>query len=463
MKPVDPFAGERKVWTVSEISREIRNLVEPRFPDIWVQGEASNVRTSSAGHVYFTLKDESAQIPAVCFRSSARYLRFRPENGTSYRARGRVGIYEGRGEYQLIVEVLEPAGRGALEKRFIELKERLEREGLFDPARKRGLPKFPGRIGVVSSPTSAAVRDLLTVLDRRHDSIGVLIYPTDVQGAAAGAEIARGIETLGRMDVDLVIVTRGGGSIEDLWAFNEERVARAIAGCRVPVVSAVGHETDFTISDFVADVRAPTPSAAAEIVSSSKVVLKERLETAETRMRSALRFRLSELGRFLADRVGGRGFVMAQARIGRLSQRVDDYTFRLSRILASGEPVRRASQKIERFDGAAPALIEDRLDRMRRRMNAAGDVLSRGMKAVLGGRRQRYSGLVEMLDALSPLAVLDRGYAVVRTGQGVVVRSASDVELDSSIDVRLSEGRIQARVTSRHTAESDGGGEGNDG
>jgi exodeoxyribonuclease VII large subunit len=368
-----------------------------------------------------------------------------------YRARGRVGIYEGRGEYQLIVEVLDPAGRGALEARFLELKERLEREGLFDPGRKRPLPEFPRRIGVVSSPRSAAVGDLLTVLERRHDSIGVLIYPTEVQGAAAGPEIARGIATLGRMDVDLVIVTRGGGSIEDLWAFNEEIVARAIAACRVPVVSAVGLEPDFSISVFVADVRAPTPSAAAEIVSSTNAALTERLPTAGNRMRGAVRFRLSECRRFLADRVGGRGFAVAQARIGRLSQRVDDHAFRLNRVLSSGEFAARARRRIERFDEGASGLVEMRLASTRRRVNAANDFLSRGVKSILADRRHRFSRLGETLDALSPLGVLDRGYAVVRTGEGTVLRSASEVRLDSAIEVLLARGRIEARVTARHT------------
>jgi exodeoxyribonuclease VII large subunit len=456
MKPVDPFARERKVWTVSEISRQIRELIEPRFPDVWVLGEVSNLRSSPAGHIYFTLKDERAQIPAVCFRNAARFLRFRPKNGESFRARGRIGTYEGRGEYQIVVEVLEPAGRGRLDAAFLRLKEKLEGEGLFDPSRKRPLPRFPIRIGIVSSPRSAAIRDLLTVLRRRHNSIGVLIYPTEVQGSAAAGEIARGVRELGRMEVDLVIVTRGGGSVEDLWAFNEEQVARAIAACPVPVVSAVGHETDFTISDFVADVRAPTPSAAGEIVSATKRELIERLEVAEGRMKAAVRYRVSELRRFLAARVGGRGFVVAEARIGRLTQRVDEYTFRLKRVLSSGELAGRVRRRIEDMDGRSRRNLSARLDSFQRRVADADRDVSRAMKTVLADRRERFHRQTETLDALSPLAVLDRGYSVCRTLDGRLVRSASGMDPGTGIEILLHEGRLEAEVTRRHFDDGPG-------
>src|SRR6059036_360063 len=269
---------QRKIYSVSELSFEVREMLERRFIDIWVEGELSNCKTSTAGHLYFTLKDDRAQLPAVCFRNSARLLRFRPENGKLFRARGRVSTYEGRGEYQIIVEVLEPAGLGALQLAFEQLKEKLEKEGLFRTERKRPLPSLPRKVGIVTSPTGAALRDFLSVLKRRHNAVNVLIYPAEVQGGGASLQIMEGIDYLSRnTDVDVIVIARGGGSMEDLWPFNEERVARAIVRSHKPVISAVGHEVDFTISDFVADLRAPTPSAAAEIVIQSKEVLAQRV------------------------------------------------------------------------------------------------------------------------------------------------------------------------------------------
>src|SRR5947199_3983110 len=271
-------------------------MLERRFTDIWVEGELSNCKSSTAGHLYFTLKDDRAQLPAVCFRNAARLLRFRPENGKLFRARGRVSTYEGRGEYQLIVEVLEPAGLGALQLAFEQLKEKLEKEGLFRPERKRSLPGFPRKIGIVTSPKSAALRDILTVLKRRHNAINVLIFPAEVQGEGASLQIMEGIDYLNRRpDVDVIVITRGGGSMEDLWPFNEERVARAIVRSQKPVISAVGHEVDFTIADFVADLRAATPSAAAEIVIRSKEELFQRLDQLGSRLQSTLKYRLTNL------------------------------------------------------------------------------------------------------------------------------------------------------------------------
>ena len=324
---------QRKVYSVSQLSIEIRDLLERRFIDVWVEGEISNFKTSAAGHLYFTLKDDRAQLPAVCFRNSARLLRFRPENGKLFRARGRVSTYEGRGEYQLIVEVLEPAGLGALQLAFEQLKEKLEKEGLFRSDRKRPIPAFPRKIGVVTSTKSAALRDILTVLKRRHNAINVLIFPAEVQGEGASLQIMEGIDYLSRStDVDVIVITRGGGSMEDLWAFNEERVARAIVRARKPVISAVGHEVDFTISDFVADLRAPTPSAAAEIVIQSKEEISQRVKQLEGRLEGVIRSRIVERRHFLASKVGSRGFVVAETRIRRMAQRVDDLTFRLEQI-----------------------------------------------------------------------------------------------------------------------------------
>jgi len=417
--------GQRKIYTVTEVSRRIKELVEREFTDVWIEGEVSNLRRSGAGHIYFTLKDQNSQLSAVCFRNAAMYLRFKPENGESFRARGRLSTYEARGEYQIIVEVLEPVGRGALQEAFDRLKEKLNREGLFDTDRKRPLPRFPARVGVVTSPGSAALRDILSVLERRHDSIDILIYPTDVQGDRAAPQIAEGIDYLSGSNVDVVIVTRGGGSIEDLWPFNDERVALSIFKCEKPVISAVGHEIDFTISDFVADQRAPTPSAAAEMVIQSKREVLERLEAAESRITASLRYRLSESRRFLAARAGGRGFIVAEQRIRQMSQHVDDCVFRLEQFATSGRFFSSRANSLDRAEISVSTATRMKLQRL----------------------KQRFRALTETLDALSPLAVLERGYAVCRMPDGAVVRSAGDVELGANIDVVVQEGEIAARVT----------------
>ena len=423
---METFQPQRTVYTVSDVSGRIKELIERQFTDVWVEGEVSNLRSSAVGHIYFTLKDDRSQLPAVCFRNAAMYLRFKPENGKSFRVRGRVTTYEVRGEYQIIVEVLEPVGVGALQQAFDRLKAKLDAEGLFAAERKRPLPPFPSRVGIVTSPKSAAIRDILSVLRRRHDAIDVLIYPTDVQGDAASRQIAAGIDHLGlEPGIDVIIVTRGGGSLEDLWPFNEERVARAIARSERPVISAVGHEVDFTISDLVADLRAPTPSAAAEIVTSRKDEVVERLERGEARMSAALKYRLSELRRFLATKVGGRGFVVAENRIRQLAQRVDDCGFRLEQLGRSGQFVAGPSHRLQLNDRA----------------------MSEGMTRTLMALRGRFSGLTQTLDALSPLSVLERGYAVCRTSAGIVVRRSAQVAVDTEVDILLHEGGLTARVT----------------
>ncbi len=419
---------QRKIYSVSELSNEIRDMLERRFIDVWVEGELSNCKTSTAGHLYFTLKDDRAQLSAVCFRNSARLLRFRPENGKLFRARGRVSTYEGRGEYQLIVEVLEPAGLGALQLAFQQLKEKLEKEGLFKPERKRAIPGFPRKIGIVTSPKSAALRDILTVLKRRHNAVDVLIFPAEVQGDGASLQVMEGIDYLSRStDVDVIVVARGGGSMEDLWPFNEERVARAIVRSRKPVISAVGHEVDFTICDFVADLRAPTPSAAAEIVIKSKAEIADRVRQLETRLESLIRYRLSALRNFLSSKVGSRGFVVAENRVRRMSQRVDDLSFRLEQFARSGAFVRTRAHRIE--------IIEQRL--------------SAAIQRSLKTWHQSFARIAHTLDALSPLAVLERGYAICRTPEGRVIRSANTVAIDSDVKVRLHEGSISARVTGK--------------
>ena len=400
-------------------------MLERRFIDVWVEGELSNYKTSTAGHLYFTLKDDRAQLPAVCFRNTARLLRFRPENGKLFRARGRVSTYEGRGEYQLIVEVLEPAGLGSLQLAFEQLKEKLEKEGLFKPERKRPIPAFPRKIGIVTSPKSAALRDILTVLKRRHNAIHVLIFPAEVQGEGASLQVMEGIDYLSRStDVDVIIVARGGGSMEDLWPFNEERVARAIVRSEKPVISAVGHEVDFTISDFVADLRAATPSAAAEIVIKAKAEITERVKQLEGRLEGVMKYRLSGLRNFLASKIGSRGFVVAESRIRRMAQRVDDLGFRLEQVGRSGTLIRGRDHRLELCEQQLSAAIHQRLKKW----------------------HQAFARIAHTLDAISPLAVLERGYAICLTPEGHVIRSAGAVEPDSTVKVKLHEGSLLAKV-----------------
>jgi exodeoxyribonuclease VII large subunit len=419
---------QRKIYSVSELSFEIQEMLERRFSDVWVEGELSNCKTSAAGHLYFTLKDNRAQIPAVCFRNAARLLRFRPENGKLFRARGRVSTYEGRGEYQLIVEVLEPAGLGALQLAFEQLKQKLEKEGLFQPERKRPIPAFPRKIGIVTSPRSAALRDILTVLQRRHNAVNILIFPAEVQGDDASLQLMDGIDYLSRStDVDVIIIARGGGSMEDLWPFNEERVARAIVRSRKPVISAVGHEVDFTISDFVADLRAATPSAAAEIVIKSKAEITDRVQQMDARLESLMKFRLSTLRHFLAAKIGSRGFVVAENRIRRMVQRVDDLAFRIEQAGRSRSFIASRAHRVELYE---------------QRLAAA---MQRAMKRW----HQSFARIAHTLDALSPLAVLKRGYAICLTPEGRVIRSADTVEIDSNVKVRLHEGSLSAKVTAK--------------
>ena len=419
---------QRKIYTVSELSFEIREMLERRFIDVWVEGELSNCKTSTSGHLYFTLKDDRAQLAAVCFRNAARLLRFRPENGKRFRARGRVSAYEGRGEYQLIVEVLEPAGLGALQLAFEQLKEKLEKEGLFKPERKRPIPALPRKVGIVTSPKSAALRDILSVLKRRHNALDVLIFPAEVQGDAASLQVMEGIDFLSRYsDVDVIVVARGGGSMEDLWPFNEERIARAIVRSQKPVISAVGHEVDFTICDFVADLRAPTPSAAAEIVIKSKADLVERVEQLEGRLIAMTKYRLSTLRSFLASKVGSRGFVVAETRIRRMTQRVDDLTFRLEQFGRAGRFIQARAHRVEISEQRLSAAIQQRLRKW----------------------HEAFARTAHTLDALSPLAVLERGYAICLTPEGKVIRSADAVEVDQTVQVKLHEGTLAARVTSK--------------
>ncbi len=440
------FQPQRKIYSVSELSQQIRNLLEKEFPDVWVVGEVSNFRAASSGHLYFTLKDESAQIRAVCFRNQARYLKFRPQDGISVIARGHLSVYETRGEYQLYIEYLEPAGLGALQLAFEQLKQKLAAEGLFDPGRKKPLPLLPRTVGVVTSPTGAVIRDILRVLRRRFRNMNVMLCPVKVQGEGAAEEIADGIKTLNRQTgVDVIVVARGGGSLEDLWAFNEEIVARAIAASKIPIISAVGHETDFTIADFVADLRAPTPSAAAELVVRGKQEFVIDLRTRAQRMSHIIRLSLSEARRRFTELRMHRVFQTLQTRLGERAQRLDELIAALERLVRENlnkahEAWLHASAGVVRYDfrriiGLKRAELDDHLRR-----------LDSDFKRYLTERRNRLGQAEAILRERSPLVILKRGYSITREASGKIVRDAAQVATGSDIFIRLARGELGAIV-----------------
>jgi len=441
------FEPSRRVFTVAELNTAIHGLLEREFADVWVTGEISGTRLAASGHYYFTLKEQDAQLRCACFRQTARYLRFKPQDGVAVIARGRIDVYEVRGEYQLLVETLEPQGRGALQLAFEQLKKKLAAEGLFDAARKRPIPAFPRRIGIVTSPSGAAIRDLLNILERRFPGLHIRLFPAQVQGEGAVEDVCRGIEHFGASGwADVVIVGRGGGSLEDLWTFNEEAVARAIVACPVPVISAVGHETDVTISDFVADLRAPTPSAAAELVVGTRQHVVERIEAAEAKLRQSLRYRLSDALRRLHQRGIERATSLLSRRIGRSLQRVDELDYELRQRMRSLLVLARGHWG--ELDSRLKALdLRLRFAQTRQRLEAADRTAVETMRATLARARRRYEPLAAELNQLSPLRVLDRGYAIVQDDQGRILKDAADAPPPSAIAVRLSRGRLKARVT----------------
>lgn len=440
------FKPQRKIYTVSEISEEIRAVFEDQFPDVWVTGEISNLRAAGSGHCYFTLKDAKSQLRAVCFRSQARYLKFKPADGLSVIARGQLSVYEARGEYQLIVELLEPAGLGALQLAFEQLKARLAAEGLFDSARKRPLPMLPRTVGIVTSPTGAVIRDILRVLRRRFRNINALLYPVRVQGEGAALEIAEGIRCLNRWPgVDVLIVARGGGSLEDLWAFNEESVARAIAASRVPVVSAVGHETDFTIADFVADLRAPTPSAAAELVVRPRRDFEAEVENRVRQLLQGVRLKLAEARHQLRELSAHRVFQVLVTRVVQRAQRVDEAAASLNAAMT-----RRLAEARNRFLGIAPGVVRYDfgrfLDVRRATVRECAGCLETALDHILSERRNRLAHHRALLEERNPLAILRRGYSITRDAAGRIVRDAGHVAAGSEISIRLARGEVGAEV-----------------
>jgi len=436
---------QRKIYSVFEITSEIKQILE-KFGVLWVQGEISNYKHHSSGHMYFSLKDDRAQLKAACFRNSNLYLKFRPEDGLEVLARGRLSLYEPRGDYQLLIETMEPVGIGSLQLAFEQLKNKLRKEGLFEESHKVRLPLLPKKIGVVTSPTGAAIRDLLRILERRNASLDVLIWPARVQGAGAAEEIAAGVEYFNtRSDLDVIIVTRGGGSMEDLWAFNEETVARAIFASRLPVISAVGHEVDFTIADFVADLRAPTPSAAAEMVSGAREDLRGTVSSLSQRAVQAVRL-LIERRRHACERLmRNRAFNVAPNKVRELQQRFDEAALKMTQAIRRYQTSLRHRERVLQMR-LMKVDLRRTIDRNHEMLAGRTNRLRSGIMSWLHGRRARLEIAVGRMNALSPLAILERGYAICRDEQGRILRAAGTAVPGSKVDVKLARGELACRV-----------------
>jgi exodeoxyribonuclease VII large subunit len=442
-----PRPIERRVYSVAELTAAIRGALESSFGDVWVEGEISNCRVWNTGHMYFTLKDGSAQIKAVMFRTAVRYLRFKPEDGLHVVARGRLGVYEPKGEYQILCEHMEPHGLGALQLAFEQLKKRLQAEGLFAAQRKRSLPALPRRIGIVTSLEGAAIRDILKVLGRRAPNASVLIRPARVQGEGAAEDVARALKAITRVrGVDVVIVGRGGGSVEDLWAFNEERVARAIAASPVPVISAVGHEVDVTIADFVADLRAPTPSAAAEMVVAAKDEFCHRIDRLSGRLRAAARSDLQRRRNLVHTLSSRRGLAAFPARLGLRGRLAAELTHHLrgaarAVIARHARRYRGLRQRLEARD------LARRLASIHSRLTAAEGRLTTAARRAQHRSDARFRALAGRLENLSPLAVLGRGYAVCwNDDKTAIIRSAGSVNTGERVRVTLAHGELSCSV-----------------
>jgi exodeoxyribonuclease VII large subunit len=437
---------ERRIWTVRDLVSTVRTHIEREYGDVWVEGEISNFRAHDSGHLYFTLKDQNAQIRAVMFRSSARLLRFRPDDGMQIVLRGRVTIYEDRGELQISAEYLEPKGAGALQVAFEQLKAKLEAEGLFDSSRKKAIPVLPSRIGIVSSPQAAALRDILNILRRRHHSASILIFPAQVQGEAAALEVSAGLRYFNKArNVDVIIVARGGGSAEDLAAFNHEGLARAVASSEIPIISAVGHETDFTIIDFVADRRAETPSAAAELVIRSRQEVEEQAEGLQQRLVRAIRYRLL-MGRQVLTELAQHGaFARMMDAINQRQQKLDDLQYRVDR--AERQILERSRRRLESASAAVRHYDLRRiLASIRKELEAQAGTMVAAMRTSLLRSQSRLDQLASQLQALSPVAILERGYALVFDSRGNLLKNAAQVKVGDEISARLAKGSVTATV-----------------
>jgi len=454
---------ERHPVSVAELTASIRGTLEKRFASVWVEGEISNFRPHSSGHWYFTLKDEFAQLRAACYRSTNQRIRFRPEDGLQVRARGRLTVYEPKGEYQLIVESLEPVGAGALQLAFEQTKARLQAEGLFARELKRAIPYFPRRIGVVTSESGAALRDILNVISRRTRTVHVLFAAARVQGEGAAHEVVRAIRFLndhharamrdGRHEaaIDVMIVGRGGGSIEDLWAFNEEAVARAIRASAIPVISAVGHETDYTIADFVSDLRAPTPSAAAELVAAHEEQLCTKMDQLVANLSRSIRYRIATERAHVRELTFARGFDEVRTRLRKAAAAVDDGEARLHDSMTS--TWQRAQRRLDiAAQALSPAELRRNAHAHRARFEALCNSRNTAVLVAMENARRKFGVAAAALDAMSPLKVLERGYAIAQDSSGAIVREANAVNAGDAVRLRLWKGELDCRV--EHTRDS---------
>ncbi|MDQ1468859.1 MAG: exodeoxyribonuclease large subunit [Bryobacterales bacterium] len=450
---ITPKPPERRVFSLRELSDAIRGTLERSFTNIWLSGEISGCKPVPGGHCYFTLKDAEAQIKCVCWKLTYWRLRFKPKDGMQVLVRGRVDIYEQRSEYQFVIETIEPQGHGALQIAFDQLKTRLLGEGLFEAARKRQLPRYPRRIGIVTSPQGAVIRDFIQILSRRFPGLHVRLFPARVQGPGSIEDVRRGIGYFGETGwAQVIVIARGGGSLEDLWTFNEEAVARAIAESPVPVVSAIGHETDVTIADFVADLRAPTPSAAAELVVCTRQEVLDRVSSEQARMTQLIRYRMATLARRLHEQAIDRATTLLHRNIARRTQRVDDAEERLRSAIrnqvAAHERTRRAlEEKLRYFD------LRPRLRRDRERLSYASALAATLVKAGLHKSRRRFENLHAELNQLNPRLVLTRGYAIVLNDKGEIVKAAAEAPAGSDLKLLFAEDSLHARVLGSDAAE----------
>jgi exodeoxyribonuclease VII large subunit len=442
-----PIPPERDIFTVSRLVRETRAVLETSFPLLWISGEISNLAQPASGHIYFSLKDEVAQVRCAMFRMKRQLLRFKPENGQQVLVRARVSLYEARGEFQLIVEHMEPSGEGALRIAFEQLKAKLAAEGLFDSEKKQPLPELPKQVGIITSPTGAAIRDILTVLKRRFPALPVVIYPVQVQGESAPGQIERMLQLANqRKECDVLILSRGGGSLEDLQAFNDESVARAIHKAEIPLVCGVGHEIDFTIADFVADQRAPTPSAAAELVTPDQASWRQTLTSLSQRLHRYQQRRLMQLREQIAGLERRLNQQHPMQRLQQHAQRLDELRLRLNKGIQLN--LLHHSHKLEQLQGRlnnqSPA---HRLERLSIRHQQLKQRLRRGIEQHLESQRQRLTQAARDLHNLSPLNTLGRGYAIVsRQEDGTIIRSYKEVKAGESLTAKLAQGSLRCRV-----------------
>ena len=437
------------IYTISRLNREVRTVLEEVFPTIWVQGEISNLAKPSSGHLYFTLKDSSAQVRCAMFKNRQSGLRFNPENGALVLARANISLYEGRGEYQLIIESLEPAGAGALQLAFEALKQKLSEEGLFDETHKKPIPHFPDTIGIITSATGAAIRDILSILKRRYPYGNIIVYPVPVQGEGAAKKIVQAIKVADQRDeCDVLILTRGGGSLEDLWSFNEEIVARAVFDCNTPIVCGVGHEIDFTIADFVADQRAPTPSAAAELVSpdSHKLLLQiQRYEEQIVRSQQNLITRHKRHVEMLSKQIPH-----PRQHLQQLAQRIDEYTLRLAHRIEK----QITNKKLQLIACSGRVNKQNPLDKIKQQLQFVINLrtqFKKSIQRILNNSKKEVSRLTQILETVGPVSTLERGYAIVtdRTS-GSIVRDTSQIKVGNKLRIRLAKAEIDSTIDDIH-------------